>query len=171
MILSLSISINITDNEIDEISMIDYLDNNKNQISEKQSEEFKFKEGEFAIFANNEIEFNEIKQLENIIKIYPNLKAIKIYLDYDTYNDINKKYQEIYPSELFIIKHEKHLYDQRPYKSNLMIDSRQDIDTLNIGPLWDLGYNGTGVVVAVLDNGVDFTHPSLIDDKNAAFDI
>ena len=171
MILSLSISINIPDNEIDEISMIDYLDNNKNQISEKQSEEFKFREGEFAIFANNEIEFNEIKQLENIIKIYPNLKAIKIYLDYATYNDINKKYQEIYPSELFIIKHEKHLYDQRPYKSNLKIDSRQDIDKLNIGPLWDLGYNGTGVVVAVLDNGVDFTHPSLIDAKNAAFDI
>ncbi|MGY5857787.1 MAG: S8 family serine peptidase [Candidatus Thorarchaeota archaeon] len=35
-------------------------------------------------------------------------------------------------------------------------------DVLGVEPMWDMGYNGTGIVVAVLDSGVDNTHPDLL---------
>ena len=38
--------------------------------------------------------------------------------------------------------------------------------------LWDLGYNGSGIVVAVIDSGIDWTHPDLddMDDDPTTFD-
>ena len=35
-------------------------------------------------------------------------------------------------------------------------------DVLGVEPMWEMGYNGTGIVVAVLDSGVDNTHPDLL---------
>ena len=36
-------------------------------------------------------------------------------------------------------------------------------DLLNVTPIWDDGYNGSEAIVAVIDTGVDFTHPALVD--------
>ncbi len=51
--------------------------------------------------------------MENINKIYRNIKAIKIDLNYETYNELNKQFKEIYPSELFLTKQFNQVYDQR----------------------------------------------------------
>ena len=92
-----------------------------------------------------------MSNIENINKIYRNIKAIKIDLNYEKYEELNKEFKDIYPSELFLTKQLNQVYDQRMInKGSMMIDSAADVDKLNVKPLWDAGYNGTGVVVAVL---------------------
>lgn len=39
---------------------------------------------------------------------------------------------------------------------------------LNIVDAWDHGYNGKGVVLAVVDDGCEYTHPDLAPNYNAS---
>ena len=43
----------------------------------------------------------------------------------------------------------------------------------NVVPVWELGYTGNGVVLSVLDDGMDHTHPELVDnyDPKASKDL
>ena len=34
---------------------------------------------------------------------------------------------------------------------------------LNVEPAWALGYTGKGVTTAIMDDGIDYMHPDLID--------
>ena len=46
-------------------------------------------------------------------------------------------------------------------QSYIVNDRAWGIDQINVQPLWDQGLDGTGVIVASLDTGVDITHPDL----------
>ncbi len=42
-------------------------------------------------------------------------------------------------------------------------------EDINVAPVWQLGYTGEGVVVAVIDSGVEFTHPDLVANIDPTF--
>ena len=137
LIFSLS-SMNGLENEENEINYEKIISQNSD-ILEKYNKNLNFIEGEYVIFAENNQEFDILSNMENINKIYRNIKAIKIDLNYETYNELNKQFKEIYPSELFITKQFNQVYDQRMInKGSVIIDSAADVDKLNVKPLWDL---------------------------------
>ncbi|MEG4943471.1 S8 family serine peptidase [Microcoleus sp. F4-D5] len=48
-----------------------------------------------------------------------------------------------------------------PLTSAAVKNNIGDLNLLNVAPAWKAGYTGKGVVVAVLDSGVDLSHPDL----------
>ncbi|MEG4037076.1 S8 family serine peptidase [Microcoleus sp. w1-18aA5] len=48
-----------------------------------------------------------------------------------------------------------------PLTSAAKLNNIGDLNLLNVAPAWKAGYTGKGVVVAVLDSGVDLSHPDL----------
>lgn len=48
-----------------------------------------------------------------------------------------------------------------PLTSAAKFNNIGDLNLLNVAPAWKAGYTGKGVVVAVLDSGVDLSHPDL----------
>ncbi|MFV2015384.1 MAG: S8 family serine peptidase, partial [Candidatus Heimdallarchaeota archaeon] len=45
--------------------------------------------------------------------------------------------------------------------SQISLNAIEDANLMKVSELWNLGYNGTGVVVAVFDNGINFDHEAL----------
>ncbi|XP_038058391.1 proprotein convertase subtilisin/kexin type 5-like isoform X2 [Patiria miniata] len=39
--------------------------------------------------------------------------------------------------------------------------NRKDAPNMNVEPAWEMGYTGKGIVVSILDDGIDYTHPDL----------
>ena len=40
---------------------------------------------------------------------------------------------------------------------------------VNVFPVWQKGITGKGVVVSILDDGIDYTHPDLADNYVSRF--
>ena len=43
----------------------------------------------------------------------------------------------------------------------LITQDRSGKTTMNVEGAWDLGYTGLGVVVSILDDGIELNHPDL----------
>ncbi|XP_033633747.1 proprotein convertase subtilisin/kexin type 5-like [Asterias rubens] len=46
--------------------------------------------------------------------------------------------------------------------------NRQNAPNMNVETAWDLGYTGKGIVVSILDDGIDYTHPDLVNNYDPA---
>ncbi len=81
-----------------------------------------------------------------------------------------KASEEVIENISYMTEVEK-IHKNKTYKMDISVNG-EDIKPSNTEPewnilrvgadqVWDLGYDGTGVVVGSLDSGVDWTHPAL----------
>ncbi len=119
---------------------------------------------DYVIFADTWDEYVGLSERSDIIQRYPNLWAIKVK------NQVTKIQQLMESDPDSIFPFDSFTYLQKPivgpnsgYSSAISLDGNTEADIMNVKELWDLNPNsaGSGIVITILDNGVDFNHPGL----------
>ncbi|MHA2031921.1 MAG: S8 family peptidase, partial [Candidatus Kariarchaeaceae archaeon] len=136
------------------------------EISESQIQEQQF---EVVVFESDPMKRNMLSDNFRVTHEYNNLGALRMFLTDSDIRRLSSSFSNIYPYSTL------HSLDLRSSAT-----SSQDIEASQIEPLsgligmsslWDMGYNGTGVTAAIIDNGIDFSHPALWNKKIGEFDI
>ncbi|MCD6381256.1 MAG: S8 family serine peptidase, partial [Candidatus Odinarchaeota archaeon] len=114
------------------------------------------------------IKGDKVAFVEDLLKNYDvQLRYVYSFVDYVS---ISARVFDIL--KLTAQKYVEFIYYDREVKTQPILGSSSSkqyvyndhfIYDVNGKPLWDLGYNGSGVVIAVLDTGIDTTHPDLDD--------
>ncbi|MDH5402543.1 MAG: S8 family serine peptidase [Candidatus Heimdallarchaeota archaeon] len=103
----------------------------------------------------------ELPDLKNYVIIYQ-FKSIEGYLiEYSVnnpndYSQLLKSGRDITHSA-FSLNDEKEITD---YNTNTV-----DSEVMEVNEVWNHGFNGSGLIIAVLDSGVNFNHPALLNKK------
>ncbi|MFV2016836.1 MAG: hypothetical protein ACC656_15500, partial [Candidatus Heimdallarchaeota archaeon] len=112
---------------------------------------------EVVVFAPDEPSYELLLQLP-YAKNYDNLLAIRISLTATEQIGISEFYEFIYPFQGY----SKALIPTFNFSNSIVqLNGVEEANLLGVSKLWDLGYNGQDVVVGIIDNGVDFSHPDL----------
>ncbi|MCY3410764.1 MAG: S8 family serine peptidase [Candidatus Heimdallarchaeota archaeon] len=105
--------------------------------------------------------FYEQEDLEKINKIvspstiYPHLQAMRVHVEMDSLQALRSLFSiQIFPDNSFDNYHTPILPQQTQFDSDIA-------EMLGLDLLWQMGYNGSETVIAIMDNGIDFTHPLL----------
>ncbi|RMG35434.1 MAG: hypothetical protein D6732_09315 [Methanobacteriota archaeon] len=116
----------------------------------------------YLIFAANEREL-EMLQMLQVDTLYPNLRAAKVFLSPEEASLARTVFTRgVFNAEAVenTIMYTQ-AYRQVEVPPTFRTNAYEDADLMNVVPLWEMGYNGTGVLVGVVDNGVNFDHPAL----------
>jgi subtilisin family serine protease len=117
-----------------------------------------------VVFAENEIQYRLLKEL-SYSKAYDNLLAIKTKLSRSDQNALNA---------LSVLVKPFHLYTKADLLPNSLVNSQIELNAvdeavvLGVSNLWDMGFIGQENVIGIIDNGVNFDHPDLIDQEFAS---
>ncbi|MCY3412941.1 MAG: S8 family serine peptidase [Candidatus Heimdallarchaeota archaeon] len=115
---------------------------------------------QYVIFADNDHEFIDLKKMDTL-RTYELLQAVVVELKGNEYSILGDRFKSrIFPYSAY----EKQQFETKhlPLTSSISLNNGfDDADILGVSPLWDLNYNGSGVVVGVYDNGVQADHPGL----------
>ncbi|GIP35391.1 S8 family serine peptidase [Paenibacillus sp. J2TS4] len=72
--------------------------------------------------------------------------------------------EAIQPNRTHRLAYEEGTEDEFPLQQSMESHSEAipwNLQNISVPQAWDMGYTGTGIVVANLDSGVDYTHPAL----------
>ncbi|MHA1902509.1 MAG: S8 family serine peptidase [Candidatus Thorarchaeota archaeon] len=112
---------------------------------------------------------NFAERLGNVMEVYEDLNIIRIKI-------IGTSILELAKNELVANIWSNDVLDVKPLEtssSSVLADEEYEsiVDLIGARDIWDMGYNGSGIVLAVLDTGIDSGHPDLDDfDDNESTD-
>jgi len=117
--------------------------------------------GDVVIFAHSQQEYQTLVQNPAVVETYKFIQAVKLAPTYQQFKELAKKYQQLLPASLFTQTRQIPIVSSLPNNQAIGLDGSKDVAKIGVNPMWDMGYNGTGVTVGVIDNGVNFTVPAL----------
>ncbi|TFF84595.1 hypothetical protein EU524_00840 [Candidatus Thorarchaeota archaeon] len=124
-----------------------------------------YEEGAGELKVRNAI--NILDSSSRIVDIYEDLSMLRVEMMGSALVDLarNEFISKIWANDVKPIEG-----IQTPPDSSVLADEYSSlIDRIGARDLWEQGYNGTGVVIAVLDTGVDLFHPDLSVSAFASF--
>ena len=135
---------------------IDYsIQNTKTSINDTLSKT----SSDTVVFFKDNSQFQLFLQSHSVEKVYYNLHAVRTNIS--PYELHLYDQAQGFPAQLFTT------YQVTGHPSEPIISPQATTNTVanltGIEPLWNMGYNGTGVTVAVMDNGINATHPALLN--------
>ncbi|OLS26936.1 MAG: Subtilisin E precursor [Candidatus Heimdallarchaeota archaeon LC_2] len=129
-----------------------------NQINEDNYNPY-VTERDVVIFAEDDELFQLLHKLP-YSRSYDTLNAIKIRVNQVEETNLKEYFPSIYPYKSYIKAQFPQNFNTERF-SNFQINAIDDFTIMGVNKLWDEGYFGEGVVIGVIDNGVDFSHPDL----------
>ncbi|MHA1576536.1 MAG: S8 family serine peptidase, partial [Candidatus Thorarchaeota archaeon] len=102
-----------------------------------------------------------VEEHAHILEVYEDLNMIRIKIVGNALVDFarNDLVSQIWPNEYLSVK------PMETTTEKILADNEYEsiVDLVGARDLWDRGYNGSGIVIAVLDTGIDTGHPDLDD--------
>ncbi len=149
-------------NHIDNDSSIEINDFVSREVYQSPTYSVPEMEREYVIFAKDYAQYDILLDNLDVITEFDSLRAI----GFNAYPGDKYLLDLTYPDQVF----DAALFSEARIPEPVTIHSDSaialdgnDEQIMNVEPLWDAGYNGTGVVVAVYDNGINENHPGLKD--------
>ncbi|MCY3413960.1 MAG: S8 family serine peptidase [Candidatus Heimdallarchaeota archaeon] len=142
---------------INQISMTGLVVDNKIQLNNDYVIPIVESRETYVYFADSQQNYEQMKTIEHRAH-YDHIRTIIL--------DLSKEEMDIIKT----INYQVYRYDDfsqlsfSPVMSSpgLKLDNSDlEMDTIGITEMWDIGYNGSGVALAVVDNGVQPNHPAL----------
>ncbi|MDH5402542.1 MAG: S8 family serine peptidase [Candidatus Heimdallarchaeota archaeon] len=110
---------------------------------------------EYILFFQTLDQYDEFVMNNPTIRTYPSLLAVRIEVASSLYNEWST-YGTLFPSSIF---NQMKINDFSP--DNYQYNGNLDADITGVKSMWTNNYNGTGINVAVMDNGINFNHEAL----------
>ncbi|MHA1909188.1 MAG: hypothetical protein ACW98Y_17970, partial [Candidatus Thorarchaeota archaeon] len=99
-----------------------------------------------------------------VMEVYQDLNMMRIKIVGSSLLDLAKSawISDIWPNEVLGVK------SLESTSESILADEEYEsiVDLVGARDLWDMGYNGSGIVLAVLSTGIDSSHPDLDDFAN-----
>ncbi|MCE7735950.1 MAG: S8 family peptidase [Candidatus Heimdallarchaeota archaeon] len=115
----------------------------------------------YLVIASNQLEYENWRNTYNVLTEYPNLMALEVEITNSELSNLQKT-SDSKPIRSKLLRSSIESFTMTNSLPQISLNGNDEADLMKVSDLWGLGYNGTGVVVAVFDNGINFSHEALV---------
>ncbi|MHA2171698.1 MAG: S8 family serine peptidase, partial [Candidatus Kariarchaeaceae archaeon] len=121
---------------------------------------------DFILYADNNEEYELFRHDTNVITEYPNIQALRVRDTIAKFKQLQAFYPEnVYPTASNYETFKAHSGSNAEKLSAITSDGVPEANIMNVQELWSQGYKGSGVVIAIWDDGINYQHPGLVNSQ------